>query len=173
MKDQNINSYRELTQIFTTNNFNEIVRQNNIAPTKKRINKYCHSSNTMTYKSIINKIYSKLENKYRSEYFFKNKLFNNYLLEKYSISNTSVINEFKIAGSIADFLLLNGNARIFEIKTDLDNLNKLDKQINDYIKLADLVYIVTSSKYLEKILSKYSLTSVGVIEFTEDNVLKE
>jgi hypothetical protein len=89
------------------------------------------------------------------------------------MSTTTVFNEFKIGNSIADFVLLNGTARVFEIKTDLDGLDKLNKQINDYRQFADLVYIVTSSKFIKKILLDYSDTTIGIIELTHKNTLKE
>jgi hypothetical protein len=74
------------------------------------------------------------------------------------------LNEFNIANSVADFLLLNGSAHLYEIKTEYDDFDKLDKQIADYQKFADTVSIVTSPKNSYKLLEKYTGTSVGVIE---------
>ena len=142
--------------------------------TEKKIKKhYSRETTNISYQKIIENLYSELQSEYRSEYFYKNNLLNKYLLKQYSLATTSVFNEFKIGNSIADFILLNGTVRIFEIKTDLDGLDKLEKQLNDYKQFADLVYIVTSSKYIDKILFEYSNSTIGVIEFTQRNTFKE
>lgn len=174
LANRNIDSFRSLSEIFTPSNFNKIVRQGDYKLTTKKIKKHYFScSKNTNYKKVIENLYIQLQADYRSEYFYKNSLFNKYLLKQYSLSTTSVFNEFKIGNSIADFVLLNGSVRIFEIKTDLDGLDKLEKQINDYKQFADLVYIVTSSKYVNKVLADYANSTIGVIEFTQRNTLRE
>ena len=172
--NRNIDSLRSLSEIFTTSNFNKVVRQNDYKLTERKLKKHCSIQTTnTTYKKVLGNLYLELQSEYRSEYFYKNNLLNKYLLKQYSLSATSVFNEFKIGNSIADIVLLNGSARVFEIKTDLDGLDKLEKQLNDYRQFADLVYIVTSSKYIDKLLLAYSNSTIGVIEFTQRNTFKE
>lgn len=172
--NKNIDSLRSLSEIFTTSNFNKVVRQNDYKLTERKLKKHCSKvTPNATFKKVLGSLYLELQNEYRSEYFYKNNLLNQYLLKKYSLSTTSVFNEFKIDNSIADFVLLNGSVRIFEIKTDLDGLDKLEKQLNAYRQFADLVYIVTSSKYIDKLLLDYSNSTIGVIEFTQSNTFKE
>jgi hypothetical protein len=174
LTNRNIESLRSLSEIFTTSNFNRVVRQNDYKLTERKLKKhYLKDTNRISYKKVLENLYLELQSEYRSEYFFKNNLLNKYLLKKYGLSTTSVFNEFKIGNSIADFVLLNGITRIFEIKTDLDGLDKLEKQFNDYKQFADLVYIVTTSKYIDKILFDYTNTTIGVIEFTLSNTFKE
>jgi hypothetical protein len=172
--NRNIDSLRSLSEIFTTSNFNKVVRQNDYVLTERKLKKHCSKDRIhTTYKKILGSLYLELQSEYRSEYFYKNNLLNKLLLKQYSLSTTSVFNEFKIGNSIADFVLLNGTVRIFEIKTDLDGLEKLQKQLNDYRQFADLVYIVTSSRYIDKLLIDYSNSTIGVIEFTQRNTFKE
>ncbi len=71
-------------------------------------------------------MYFVLKNSYRNEYYFKNTLFNQ-LVKHYGLENSVVLDEFKIGGSIADFVFLNGEARVYEIKTAFDDLSKLKK----------------------------------------------
>ena len=170
---QNTGELRSLSQIFSPSNFNKVVRENDFKLTERKVKKYFPRRKATTYKTTLQLLYTQLQNEYCSEYFFKNNLFNEYFLEKYSLKTTTVFNEFKIGSSIADFVLLNGNAKVYEIKTDLDGLDKLKKQLNDYKQFADLVYVVTSSKYVNKILTEYSDTTIGVIEFTSLNTFKE
>jgi hypothetical protein len=174
LANRHIDSLRSLSEIFTTSNFNRVVRQNDYKLTETKLKKhYLKEATHNSYKKVLANLYLELQSEYRSEYFYKNNLLNKYLLKQYSLSTNSVFNEFKIGNSIADFVLLNGTARIFEIKTDLDGLDKLEKQLNDYKQFADSVYIVTSSKYIDKILLDYSNSTIGVIEFTQRNTFKE
>lgn len=50
--------------------------------------------------------------------------------------------EIRVNKSRADFLTINGETRSFEIKSGLDNLYKLPKQISDYQKVFDHNYVV-------------------------------
>lgn len=172
--NKNIDNLRSLSEIFTASNFSKVVRQKDYKLTEKKIRKHYSTARiNTTYKKILGSLYLDLQTEYRSEYFYKNNLLNRFLLKQYSLSTTSVFNEFKIGNSIADFVLLNGTARVYEIKTDLDGLDKLEKQLSDYIQFAELVYIVTSSKYIDKLLLEYSNSTIGVIEFTQRNTFKE
>jgi len=171
--NNNIESLRSLSQIFSTANFNKIVRKKDYVNTFERIRKHTTVSKNTTNSELLNNIYNKLSHSYRSEYVYKNTLINKKLIKEYSLKTTIALNEFKIGSSIADFVLLNGKARVFEIKTELDGLNKLEKQIADYYTFATEVYIVTSSKHLKKILNIYKESKVGIIELTKKNILKE
>lgn len=168
-----IESLRSLSQIFTPTNFDRILRKSDITNTRDRINKHVISTTKISNRNLLQYIYKELQNNYKSEYLYKNALLNKLLLGKYSLNTTTVINEFKIGKSIADFVLLNGEVRIFEIKTEFDSLEKLNKQLNDYIQFANKVYIVSSSKYIDKLIDDYKNTTIGIIEFTENNTLKE
>ena len=170
--EKSTNSLRSLSQIFTPSNFNKIVREKDQDAMRYRIKKHVSSISTNSYNNILQFLYQELHQKYRSEYFYKNALLNKQLLDKYSLDTTSVLNEFKIGGSIADFVLLNGEVRIFEIKTDLDSLTKLDKQISDYTQFANKVYIVSCSKHIDKLIDKYKYTNIGIIEYTKHQTLE-
>jgi hypothetical protein len=167
----NIESLRVLSQIFTPSSFNKVVRGNDFSLFNRKVSKYYSNHTAANNLQLIKYLYSELESKYRCEYLFKNKLFNK-IFKKYSLATTTAFNEFKVGNSKADLILLNGCIKIFEIKTELDDLSKLKKQINDYQKIADLVNIVTDSKFVDRLLSEYEKTNVGIIEFTNKNSLK-
>lgn len=168
----NINQIRSLAQIFSTANFKKIIRKDDYLDTFYRINKYTKVKENTTNLEVINQIYSSLLNNYKNEYIYKNILINKLLFKKYRLKNTIALNEFKIGNSIADFVLLNGEARIYEIKTELDGLDKLEKQLADYKKFADKIYIVSSSKHIPNLLMKYFNSNIGIIELTNRNALK-
>ena len=159
----NIENYRILSQIFTPNIVRNIVKENSIGLYNRKIKKHLKTNKNLTTNSqILSELYSLLEKDYRCEYIYKNQIFQN-LISKYSLENSSIFSEFKVGGSIADLFFLNGSIRIYEIKTELDTLTKLEKQIEDYFKVANKVYIVTDENYSEKILSKYENSKVGII----------
>ena len=171
--NNNIESLRSLSQIFSTANFKKIVRKKDYVNTFERITKHTSFPNSITNLELLDNVYNELLKSYRNEYVYKNTLINKNLIQKYSLKNTIALNEFKIGNSIADFVLLNGKARVFEIKTELDGLDKLEKQILDYYSFATEVYIVSSSKHIEKLIELHQKTKVGIIELTKKNSLKE
>jgi hypothetical protein len=63
------------------------------------------------------------------------------------------VTEFRVGESIADCVVINGHAHVYEIKTELDDPSKLHKQIRDYQKAFSFVTVVThdslSARYLE------------------------
>jgi len=168
-----IESLRSLSQIFTPANFRRIINNKEYSFINNRLSKHITFQSPITEKGLIEFVYNELQSNYKSEYLYKNALINKLLLGKYSLNTTTIINEFKIGNSIADFVLLNGEVRVFEIKTELDSLDKLRKQISDYNKFANKVYVVTNSKFINKIISEYSNTNIGIIEYTTQNTLKE
>lgn len=167
-----ISKIRSLSQIISPSNFKKIVRKGDCYSTFYKIKKYTTVTDSTTNLDAINSIYKSLLKNYKNEYVYKNILTNKLLLKKYSLKNTIALNEFNIGKSIADFVLLNGEARVYEIKTELDNLEKLNKQVLDYCKFGDKVYIVTSSKHINKLIGLYDNSTIGIIELTSRNALK-
>jgi hypothetical protein len=60
--------------------------------------------------------------------------------------------EIKVNNSRADFLTINGCTSSFEIKSGLDNLNKLKKQASDYILAFEYNYLIIDECHLENAL---------------------
>jgi len=166
-------SLRSLSQLFTPTTFSKIVRKKEYSIVDSRLKKHITNTKGLTRINLIKTIYSKLEKQYKSEYLYKNTLINKLLLGRYSLNTTTIINELKIKNSIADFVLLNGEIRIFEIKTELDGLQKLSKQINDYKTFANKIFIVTNSKYVNSLSKLYQNDTIGIIEYTKKKTLKE
>jgi hypothetical protein len=67
------------------------------------------------------------------------------------INTTTALTEVPIGKSVADFIMINGKAQVYEIKTDLDNTDRLKSQIADYYKVFDHVNVVTSEMQVERI----------------------
>lgn len=60
--------------------------------------------------------------------------------------------ELPVGSSRADLCKINGESIAYEIKTDLDNFNRLQKQIHDYYKILEKVFIICSEANVENIL---------------------
>lgn len=58
--------------------------------------------------------------------------------------------EIRANNSRVDFLTINGHTTSFEIKSELDNLNKLHKQMADYMLAFEYNYLVIDERHLDK-----------------------
>jgi hypothetical protein len=74
------------------------------------------------------------------------------LVDKFIENDVTAAFEIKVNSSRVDFLTVNGDSKSFEIKSELDNLQKLAKQIGDYEKVFDYNYIVIDEKHYTKAL---------------------
>lgn len=124
-----------------------------------------------TYKSVISMLYQELKTEHRNECFYKNELLNSLLIQNGKISSCSALTELPVAESKADMIFIDENdvGTVYEIKTELDTLNRLENQIQDYYKAFPYIYVVTSSNHLHQLEQVLKETSVGIIELTKDN----
>lgn len=169
----NIDRLRSYASILSNSTFNLIVREKNYNYLKSKIRKYdkdLPNKNSSTYQEYFTYIFNSLLLNYRNEYLYKNLIINEILFKRYNLSTTTVLNEFRINKSIADLVLINGTSRVYEIKTELDNDNRLLSQIDDYKKVFKEIYLVTyhslADKYWE-IIGK----DIGLIVLTDNFTL--
>lgn len=142
------NKMSNLNRIFTRNMLRHFMdgKTDNVYATV--VKRYICNPNQKKNRQLISEIYCELKNNYRNEYFYKNTLLNKLLLGVHSVNTTTALTEVPIAKSKADFVLINGKAVVYEIKTELDNLERLSSQIDDYYKAFDHVAVVTFERNL-------------------------
>lgn len=163
--------FRCYANLFSTNKFLQLLVENDYSYVLAKYRKYgVEDSSIHTLGEFYRYAYRKLFKEYRNEYVYKNSIINKLLLAKYSLNTTTILNEFKIGRSIADLVLLNGTSKVFEIKTELDNLYRLESQIADYKKVFEHIYVVTHADLVEK-LSKEIDDKVGIITLTDKGAL--
>ncbi len=145
------NKMSNLNRIFTRNMLRHFIdgKEDNVYSSVVR--RYTSDVDQKTNQELISEIYCELKNHYRNEYFYKNTLLNKLLLGVHSVNTTTALTEMAIAKSKADFVLINGKAVVYEIKTELDNLDRLSSQIDDYYKAFDHVAVVTYEKNLQQL----------------------
>lgn len=121
---------------------------------------------------LIKKLYEYMGKNYRNEYFYQNTLLNKLLLGKHSLNTTTALTQIPIAKSKADFILINGKAVVYEIKTELDTFERLKTQLKDYYKAFDHVCVVTCENNYKKLEKLLENTPVGIYTLTNRNTLK-
>lgn len=85
---------------------------------------------------------------YHNEITIKSSFINNVLLKN---NDHITIFELNSGKSRVDLCKFNGHSIAYEIKTDLDNFNRLKKQINDYLKIFEKVFVICSVSNVENI----------------------
>ncbi|MBU7008027.1 sce7726 family protein [Phosphitispora fastidiosa] len=167
----NVSNYLILNRVFSRNTFKELIEEHTVETYAIAIKRYINDPYDKNNQQLISEIYQELNKKYRNEYFYKNTLLNKLLLGIHSPRTTTALTEVPVSKSKADFILINGKAIVYEIKTELDNFERLETQLNDYYKAFNHVAVVTcESNYptLEKLLLD---TSVGIYVLTSRNSL--
>jgi hypothetical protein len=157
-----------LNRIFTKSTINEWVAQNNI-PNLNIIDRFVDTLEYMSNKNVITQIYKKMSISYRNEYIYKNTMLNKLLLGRHSINTTTALTEVPVEKSKADFILINGRAVVYEIKTELDTLDRLSGQLINYYKAFENVCVITSESNCNRVLSLLKDTNVGVCVLTKRN----
>lgn len=108
---------------------------------------------------------------YPNETSIKSSFINNVLLKS---NNHISIFELRVGKSRADLCKINGTSIAYEIKTDLDNLQRLKKQLQDYMNIFEKVYVICSTKRSEHVkdllppecgLYEYKITKNGQYRF--------
>ena len=163
-----INELRDYSSLFTRN---EVLKwcSNDLTSIKLKIERYgspCKIKSN-TYLTYLKHIYSILVKFYPNEYIYKNEFLNKWLLKELGVSDSVVFNEFRVGNAVADLVMFNGNSKVFEIKTLLDNDTRLSNQLLEYSKIFNEVYLVIPASKLTNYLEID--TSVGLITYNEEN----
>lgn len=135
------------------------------------VRRYISDPEGKSYSELVSEIYTYLGKNYRTEYFYKNTMLNKLLIKRHDYTKTIVLSELPIGNSKADFIMINGKGVVYEIKTELDNLERLDSQIRDYYKAFSEVVIVTYEENLDKV-KKIIPDTVGIMLLTKRKALK-
>ena len=122
---------------------------------------------------FIKEIYQFMARSYRNEYFYQNTLLNKLLIGKHSPNTTTALTQIPIGKAKADFILINGRAVVYEIKTELDNFDRLNNQIENYYKGFNCVCVVTSEAQFPRAQELLKHTNVGIYVLTKKNTISK
>ncbi len=160
-----------LNRLFTQNAFSDMIYFNDTSLFDAVIKRYIDDPEDKSNGMLISEIYSYMSNEYRNEYFYQNTLLNKLLLGKHSVHTTTALTQIPISKSKADFILINGKAVVYEIKTALDTFERLNTQVRDYYKAFNHVCVVTSESQFEQACEILKDTNVGVYCLTAQETL--
>lgn len=149
-----VNKMNILNKIFSRNTFRHCIEDGTDKIYTTVVKRYIRSPKNKSNLELVSEIYKELKVNYRNEYYYKNTLLNKLLLGVHSVNTTTALTEVPVAKSKADFVLINGKAVVYEIKTELDNFERLENQINDYYKAFDHVAVVTCKENLKMLEKK-------------------
>jgi len=135
------------------------------------IKRYIKNPDGKTYDELISEIYTYMSKEYRTEYLYKNTILNKLLFVKHDYKKTIALTELPIDKSKADFVMINGKGVVYEIKTELDNLDRIETQIQDYYKAFTEVVVVTYEDNIKKVMTTVP-PSVGIMLLTKRQALK-
>lgn len=160
-----------LNRFFTRNTFKQVIDDGESPAYVATIRRYIVDYSDKTNEECISEIYQHLKSEYQNEYYYKNTLLNKLLLGVHSPHTTTALTEVPVGNSKADFILINGRAIVYEIKTALDNFDRLDGQIEDYYKAFSRVVVVTSEKNYDDLHQKLRNSPIGICLLTKKGTL--
>lgn len=161
-----------LNRLFTRNVFFDMVGHNSNSTTYGTvIQRFVSDPTDKDNETLISEIYRFMSKSYRNEYFYQNTLLNKLLLGRHSVNTTTALTQIPICKSKADFILINGKAVVYEIKTELDTFDRLDTQLRDYFKAFNHVCVVTSESQYAHAVDLLQETSVGIYVLTLQNTI--
>lgn len=160
-----------LNRVFTRNTFKQLIDEGENLAYTAAVRRYVSNGDNITNGECISEIYQVLKKEYQNEYYYKNTLLNKLLLGIHSPQTTTALTEVPVENSKADFILINGKAVVYEIKTALDNFDRLDGQLSDYYKAFSRVVVVTSESNCLDITRRLQETPVGICILTDRGTL--
>jgi len=120
---------------------------------------------------VYEDVYSYLLRHYRCEYVFKNVIATRLLLARHTLGKATLLSEFRVGIRKADVAILNGTSTVYEVKTGLDNLDRLSAQLEAYRKVFDRICVVTEPHLIEAVAAVVG-EGIGLVELTERGALK-
>lgn len=75
------------------------------------------------------------------------------LVDNLKDKKDTVLFEMPVLGSRVDVGRINGNSYAYEIKTELDSLKRLKKQISDYSRVYEYVYVVIAPIFFDEVVA--------------------
>lgn len=159
-------SVREAAKVFNSAQLSAVAAGN--FAFVKRVSSEFLGESFSSLGTFYDRMYARLSEHYRSEYFFKNYLVLRRLLGHHSPRTATMLTEFRVGKSKADCVIINGRSTCYEIKTEFDSLNRLGAQLQDYMRLFDEVYVVCSERNVRSVLEEAPET-VGVLVLGRKN----
>jgi hypothetical protein len=157
---------KEASGLFSTAVFRPIMRGE--APNRAnllvtRVRSALALDHSVSNQTVVSAAYDAVCKDYRSEYFYKNLIASKIFVGRHRAANSVLLPEFRVHGSVADCVLINGLATVYEIKTEFDSPEKLERQLESYYRAFAYVNVVAHTRDAARYEALLSTTPTGLI----------
>lgn len=171
-----VDNSRAINRVFTRGVITDLLERGSSEVFDVVVRRYVDDPEYKTHGQIINEIYAHLSKEYRNEYYYMNTLLNKLLVGIHSVNTTTALSQVRIRHHIADFVMINGEGIVYEIKSDLDNFNRLYDQLNDYYRAFSKVSVLADiheRERVERVLDSFGNmgNAVGVYVLSERDTI--
>ena len=105
---------------------------------------------------------------HRQEYIYKSALANKVLLGRHNLRTATMLTEFRVNDRKADVVILNGTSVAYEIKSEHDRLDRLSAQMDAYMQVFAISYVVTGENHVENVVRELP-HEIGILKFNNRN----
>ena len=156
-----------LNKIFTVNYLKKLINDQGLGLYHDAVDSLISEQKVDNNLDAFVALYKYMFKNHRNEYFYKNTLINKILLGIHSVNTTTALREIPISENILDLLLINGVGRVYEIKTELDNLTRLPQQLEAYYQAFSYVNVVTDESHFKDVSKLLEDKPTGIILLTK------
>lgn len=121
---------------------------------------------SLAVRDFYDAIFKRLVCDYRHEYIYKNAIAEKIILGKHNLNTAFMLTEFRADNCKADAVVLNGTSHVYEIKSEMDSFDRLDRQLAAYRKLFDGITVITTER-LYKAVDDRIPREVGIMVLAE------
>jgi len=161
-----------LARIFGASLLNGILKADYEANLQSLLNDCGLQVENWSLANALNTAYSYLTQHYRCEYVYKNEIANQLLLARHKQNSATLLRELSSDQSIADIVIVNGHTVAYEIKTELDNFDRLANQATAYRSLYDSLNVVTHARAIPSLEQRLS-PEIGLMVLDEQMRIHE
>lgn len=148
-----INNSRAINRVFTRGVITDLLQNGSNEVFDYVVKRYINDPENKTHGELFSQIYVYLGEEQRNEYYYMNTLLNKLLVGIHNVNTTTAFSQMRIGQHIADFVMINGEGRVYEIKSDLDNFDRLYDQLKDYFKAFSKVSVLSTLHEYERVAS--------------------
>ncbi len=142
---------RAINRVFTRGVIRELIQNGSNEVFDYVVRRYVNDPADRTHGELFSEIYAHLGKEQRNEYYYMNTLLNKLLVGIHSVNTTTALSQIHIGRHIADFVMINGEGKVYEIKSDLDNFDRLYDQLSDYFKAFSKVSVLSTIHEYERV----------------------
>lgn len=153
-----------VSSAFEPSNIRAVASRSVPEPLQFYIDQFDRSDSSL--QEVYDELYLILREFYRNEYVFKNEVINRIYGQRHDVEIANTLCEFRTGNSRIDLAVFNGTSTGYEIKTEIDNLDRLVKQCDDYALLFERVFVITTESKIDAV-TEYLENHIGIIILDE------